>query len=97
MRKARRRTKQSSGQNSNKLGSYEHSLDLHGATKQEALERVEEALDRALLQGCSRIKIIHGIGSGAVREAVHGYLSGSRQVSEFHLDPANAGVTWVTI
>lgn len=72
-------------------------IDLHRLTRDEAAESLEQILDRALLQGCSRIKVIHGIGSGVVKRAVHDYLSQARHVSEYKADPLNPGVTWVLL
>jgi DNA mismatch repair protein MutS2 len=93
--KGHRRDRRSRGSKRGGSAAFEPVIDLHGLTRQEAVERIEHALDRALLQNRARIKIVHGIGSGAVKQAVHAYLSSARQVAEFHLDPANAGVTWV--
>ncbi len=72
-------------------------LDLHGMTVKSALEALEKTLDLALLEGTAKIEAMHGLGSGKVKEAVHKYLSRSRHVEEYFLDPSNPGVTWIML
>ena len=49
-------------------------LDLRGLRVEEALVRLEEFIDRALLDGLSTVRIVHGRGTGALREAVRDHL-----------------------
>jgi len=56
-------------------GEAEHELDVRGLRADEALERLEGFLDRALLHGLSRVQVIHGAGTGALRAAVRERLS----------------------
>jgi DNA mismatch repair protein MutS2 len=70
-------------------------LDLHGLIVEEALARLTDEIDRSLLRGADRIEVIHGKGSGRVRDAVHRYLASMPVVAAFRLDPVNPGVTWV--
>jgi DNA mismatch repair protein MutS2 len=46
------------------------SLDLRGARVDEALEALTRYLDDASLAGLDKVLIIHGMGTGAVRDAV---------------------------
>ena len=46
------------------------SLDLRGARVEEALEALERYLDDASLAGLPTVTIIHGLGTGALRDAV---------------------------
>jgi len=69
-------------------------IDLHGLLVEEALARVIDEIDRSLLRGADRVEIVHGKGSGRIREAVHRQLASMSVVSAFQLDPGNAGVTW---
>lgn len=68
-------------------------IDLHGMTRDEALTQLEQLLDRALLQGCSHLEIIHGIGTGILQQAVHSYLKNSRHVAKVILQPGNPGTS----
>ena len=52
------------------------SLDLRGATVGEALEALDGYLDDASLAGLSQTTIIHGMGTGALRDAVRDHVSG---------------------
>lgn len=70
-------------------------IDLHGLTVEEALERVEEAVNQAILFEMGQLQIVHGIGTGRVKKAVHAYLSESPVVEQFKVDTLNPGVTWV--
>ena len=70
-------------------------IDLHGLTVEEALARVVEAIDAALRRGADRLDVVHGKGSGLIRDALHRHLKTMRVVASFRLDPQNAGVTWV--
>ncbi|WP_243518646.1 MULTISPECIES: Smr/MutS family protein [unclassified Candidatus Cardinium] len=57
-------------------------LDLHGLNKAQALLLLEKFLDRALLLGHSRLKIIHGQGMGILRHAIRKYLNKHPLVKE---------------
>lgn len=46
------------------------SLDLRGARVEEALESLARYLDDASLAGLDRVTIVHGLGTGALRDAV---------------------------
>jgi DNA mismatch repair protein MutS2 len=46
------------------------SLDLRGARVEEALDALERYLEDASLAGLSKVTIIHGLGTGALRDAV---------------------------
>jgi DNA mismatch repair protein MutS2 len=52
------------------------SLDLRGATVGEALEVLDRYLDDASLAGLSQATVIHGMGTGALRDAVRDHVSG---------------------
>lgn len=70
-------------------------IDLHGLTVEQALERVVEAIDLALRRGADQIEVVHGKGSGRIRDALHRHLKTLSVVASFRLDPRNPGVTWV--
>ena len=68
-------------------------LDLHGLTVAEARERLETALDDALLEGAQCLEILHGLGSGKLMKAVHDYLAASRHIKNYTIAPGNPGLT----
>ena len=56
-------------------------LDLRGLRVEEAVIRIDAALDAAVLDGASSLRIIHGRGTGALRQAVREHLEGHPQVA----------------
>jgi DNA mismatch repair protein MutS2 len=72
-------------------------LSLIGLRAGEALERLERFLDRAVQGGHDSVRIIHGVGSGALRRAVHDYLSASPYCAGFRGGESSEGGTGVTI
>lgn len=70
-------------------------LDLHGMRVEDAMRAVEKAMDRAILDGTVRMEIVHGIGAGKIRAALHRYLASLPIIENFKVDDQNQGVTWV--
>jgi DNA mismatch repair protein MutS2 len=73
------------------------SIDLHGHTVDEAVEALAAFLNAALLAGVAEVHIIHGRSGGKIKAAVHNQLRRIPSVRSFRVDPANAGVTIVTL
>jgi DNA mismatch repair protein MutS2 len=95
-RKARKSPKHAAATPSRaKEGAPAGRIDLHGMTVDEAIARVVEEIDLALRRGADRIEVVHGKGSGRIRDALHRELAALPVVASFRLDPRNAGVTWV--
>ncbi|MCA1031986.1 endonuclease MutS2 [Bacillus timonensis] len=72
-------------------------LDLRGERFEDALLRVEKYIDDALLAGYPRVSIIHGKGTGALRQGVQDYLKKHRQVKSSRFGEAGEGGTGVTV
>ena len=72
-------------------------LDLRGARAQEALLRVEEFLDKALRDGMSSVRIIHGKGTGALRQAVRELLDGHPLAKSFASEAHDRGGDGATV
>lgn len=73
----------------------QQTIDLHGMRVVEALAHIETFLDKALMADCGKVEIIHGVGTGALMQAVHEFLKKQSYVTRFHLDENNTGTTWV--
>ncbi len=74
-------------------------LNLLGKTVDEALSELDKYLDDAYLAHMPSVRIVHGKGTGALRNAVHGHLKRLKYVKEFRLGEfgeGDAGVTIVT-
>ena len=56
---------------------------------------MEERLDRAILAGLDRVQIIHGFGSGKIKEALDGLLQRTSVVKAAKQDINTPGATWV--
>lgn len=75
-------------------------LNLIGFTVADALPLVDKMIDQALVHGYSRLKIIHGIGSGTLRKAIREHLRENlhvRDLSAGDKDGVNDGVTVVEL
>ncbi len=68
-------------------------IDLHGLGVEDALARIDEALNAALLAGHAEVRFIHGRSGGRLRAALHARLRVITAVQGFRLDPRNPGVT----
>lgn len=71
-------------------------LNVRGMTVNEALREVEEYLDQLLLADVHKARILHGKGTGALRDAVQAYLASCRFVSAYGFAPPNLGGDGVT-
>ena len=72
-------------------------LDLRGLTGDEATPLVDKFLDDAYLAGLSRVDIIHGKGTGALRRRITEFLSEHPRVKSFRLGDWNEGGDGATI
>jgi DNA mismatch repair protein MutS2 len=72
-------------------------IDLRGMYGEEAVSALEKFLDTALLSGLTRVDIIHGKGTGALRKRISEYLKKNPAVKSFRLGEWNEGGTGVTV
>jgi DNA mismatch repair protein MutS2 len=71
------------------------SIDLHGMTVDEARTAVADFVSRAVMDGADTLEIIHGIGTGRVRDAIRRALAAIGAVRQVRPHPTNPGVTIV--
>ena len=64
----------------------EQELDLHGYRVKEAIAEVDSVLNRATLTGLAQVTIVHGKGTGTLREAVRDHLEGHPMVDSWAPD-----------
>lgn len=72
-------------------------IKLLGLTFDEAQPIIDEALDEAIVAGMHSLRIVHGKGTGALRNKVRDYLKRKKQVLSISMPPPEAGGSGVTI
>ena len=72
-------------------------IDLRGMNAEEALLEVDQFIDSCVLSGVHQVTIIHGKGTGVLREAVQQHLKKHKSVKSFRLGAYGEGETGVTI
>lgn len=80
-----------------KTASISTEINLIGKTVDEALAVLDKYLDDAYLAHLPSVRIVHGKGTGALRNAVHGYLKRVKFVKNYHLAEFGEGDAGVTI
>ena len=74
-------------------------VDVRGLRPGEAIEEVEDFIDNALMVGINSVTILHGKGTGALKQEIRRYLKGIPAVEsalDYHADRGGAGITVVT-
>lgn len=72
-------------------------LDLRGERYEDAIVRTEKYIDDALLSNYGRVSIIHGVGTGALRQGIQSYLKKHKRVKSFRFGEAGEGGLGVTV
>ncbi|MFE3573228.1 endonuclease MutS2 [Lysinibacillus sp. NPDC059133] len=72
-------------------------LDLRGERYEDAIIRTEKYIDDALLANYGRVSIIHGVGTGALRQGIQNYLKKHKRVKSFRFGEAGEGGLGVTV
>lgn len=77
--------------------SFKDEIDLRGMNGDEAWFAVDKYIDEAMLAGFSRIRLIHGKGTGALKNALWKFLKGDRRIASFRIGQFGEGDGGVTI
>jgi len=72
-------------------------IDVRGETVDDALLRIDKYLDDAVMSSLRRIVVIHGKGTGALRDAVRRHISRHRQVVSYQVGGHGEGGDGVTV
>lgn len=78
--------------------SFRDEIDLRGFRADDALQEVMNYIDDAIMVGASQVRILHGTGTGALKQTVREYLRMQPRVQSFHdgdPDKGGAGITIV--
>ena len=73
------------------------SLDLRGARVDEAMEALDRYIDTASVAGAPRVTVVHGHGTGALRDALRAQLSGNPLVKKWRAGERGEGGDGATI
>ena len=79
---------------------FKQDIDVRGMRADEAINAVMYFIDDAILVSMSRVRILHGTGTGALRQAIRQYLATVPNVSSFrdeHVQFGGAGITVVEL
>ena len=80
-----------------KSASVSTEINLIGMTVDEAIAHLDKYLDDAYLAHLPSVRIVHGKGTGALRNAVQAHLRRQKYVKSFHAGAAGEGDAGVTI
>jgi DNA mismatch repair protein MutS2 len=72
-------------------------INVRGMRVEEALREVDRFVDRAIVHGALKLRIIHGIGTGRLMEAIRHHLSETPNIERVARDGTNSGVTIVEL
>ncbi len=79
---------------------FRQNIDVRGMRAAEALKKVENFIDDAIMVGATDLRILHGKGTGALKEEIRRYLRTVNVVSsaeDEHVDQGGAGITVVKL
>ncbi len=74
-----------------------NTLDLHGQHLEEAEQLLNAFMDRALVNGLDTIRVMHGVGTGRLRNFVQDYLKRNKHATNVRFAPLNEGGVGVTM
>lgn len=72
-------------------------LDLRGKNGEESLYLVDKMISDAVVSGTHQLMIVHGKGTGKLRQVIHAYLKDNSLIKDFRLGAPNEGGSGVTV
>ncbi|MDR1345375.1 MAG: Smr/MutS family protein [Bacteroidales bacterium] len=80
-----------------KIARFQVTLDLRGQRADEALQALETYLDEAQLLNIRQVKILHGTGTGVLRQVIRQFLSRQKKIISFHDEALERGGHGITV
>ena len=82
---------------SERRAKFKQEIDVRGMRADEALQAVTYFIDDAILLSMSQVRILHGTGTGALRQAIRQYLSTVPGVANYHDEHVQLGGVGITV
>ena len=82
---------------SERRAKFKQEIDVRGMRADEALQAVMYFIDDAILLSMSEVRILHGTGTGALRQAIRQYLSTVPGISSYHDEHVQLGGVGITV
>ena len=76
---------------------FKGEIDVRGMRADEAIQAVQYFIDDAIQFNSSRVRILHGTGTGALRQAIRQYLGTIAAVSDYHDEDVRFGGAGITV
>ena len=95
--KKKKNTKSFSSNISNSIRNISNEINLIGENVASAVEELDKYLDNCKLAHIHQVRVVHGKGSGKLREGIHKYLKKSKYVESFRIGEYGEGDYGVTI
>jgi DNA mismatch repair protein MutS2 len=76
---------------------FKQKIDIRGMRADEALQKVVEYIDEAIMVNASEVRILHGKGNGILRELIRNYLKTVDNVAHFEDEQVEFGGAGITI
>jgi DNA mismatch repair protein MutS2 len=79
---------------------FKPEIDIRGQRAEEAIPKIQEFIDEAIMFEVAELRILHGKGHGILKETIRSYLRSEPMVRSFkdeHVDFGGAGITIVNL
>ena len=76
---------------------FKQEIDVRGMRGNEALQAVMYFIDDAIMTGVTRVRILHGTGTGALRQLIRQYLGTTNGVKDYHDEHVQFGGAGITV
>lgn len=76
---------------------FRSTLDIRGERVLDAMQKVEQYLDEAMMLNVGSVRILHGTGTGALKEAIRDYLKRMKTIRSFHDEDIQLGGAGITV
>ncbi|MFV0366472.1 MAG: endonuclease MutS2 [Mangrovibacterium sp.] len=79
---------------------FKPDIDIRGQRVEEAITNIQSFIDEALMLGVGEVRILHGKGSGILKETIRNYMKADHAIESYrdeHVDFGGAGITVVSL